>query len=187
MRAPKKLRPQFERLESLALLSGMGATVHTQVTTQNPPPVIIPAPLTGTINGTYSAHRRSAPAEVDYSFFGVGRLAPIGTAALNGIVHRAIPIGSVATGLNGSNALHLHGRRGSLTLQVTTATAAADMSPGHFTFTYVVSAATGAYQGEQGQAGAIDVSVHSFIPSFVRPDNFDVGRFTMTFSTVPTA
>lgn len=180
MRAPKKLRPQFESLESMALLSGMGTAVHAHVMAQNPP--VIPAPLTGTINGTYVARRQSGPARVDVSFYGAGRVAPIGGAALNGLVHLTDPLGSLVTDLGG-NTLRLRGRRGNLTLQVTTATGAADGAPGHFTLTYTVSAASGAYQGELGQTGSIDASLRSSIPSFARPSSFDLGRFTMTFST----
>lgn len=185
MRTAKKLRPQVENLESMALLSGMGTAVQAHAVVQNPPAPILPAPLTGTINGTYVARQRNAPSRVDVSFFGTGRVAPIGGAALNGLVHMTDPLGGLVTDLGG-NTLRLRGRRGSLTLQVTNVMGAADGSPGHFTFTYFVSAASGAYQSEFGESGTIDASLRSSIPRFVRPSGFDVGRFTMTFSTTAT-
>ncbi|MDR3638025.1 MAG: hypothetical protein P4L84_29745 [Isosphaeraceae bacterium] len=201
MKTQKKVRPQLEALESMALLSGAAAAVelHTHIGARvgvtRPPVLITPAPLSGSINGTFVGTEARSQSNATYRFFGVGRVNPIGYASVNGAVQvsNLVTTGSQTTAtvsLNGTDTLYVHGRGGTLTLQLagpaTVTTTASSSTSSQFTFTYTVTAASGAYSGEQGETGEIDVSLRSYIPSFVHLSNFDVGRFTMSFSTAST-
>ena len=188
MRTHKNARPHLESLESLALLSGPGADLHAAVHAHARPAFIFtPAPLMGTINGTYVGIENSPQSSATYRFYGVGHVSPVGPAGINGRVQLSNLIttnaGTTATvTLNGTNDLYLHGRRGTLVLQVAPA-AINTASSAQVATTYSVTTATGAYHDEVGQTGTMTVSLRSYLPSFVHISRVDVGHFRLTFST----
>lgn len=193
MKSRKHTRPQVESLESLALLSGAGVAAHAELEArlERRAALITPAPLSGTINGTYIGIENRAQTSASYRFYGVGRVEPIGSGAINGSVQLSNLVttnsGTSATvSLNTTDDLYLRGRQGSLTLQIAAPTSinTAGNSNGsaQLTTTYTVTGATGAYQSEEGEAGTVSVSLRSYLPSFVHISTVDVGHFALTFS-----
>lgn len=199
MKTRNAMRPAIESLESLALLSGASAAFHLHAHSrphansfaevQSP---ITPAPLSGTMNGVFVGHTSDAQTGASYHFVGGGRVDPIGRSFVSGNVQvssLATTGGqtSAAVNLNGNDTLYLRARGGRLTLHLAAptpvTTTSSTSSSAHLTFSYTVTAATGAFQAEQGESGTINVSLRSFLPSFLRSNNFDIGRFAMTFST----
>ena len=101
MRRKRRLQPELETLESMTLLSSLAPWSHhaAAVAKVDGAPPVFATPTTvslnGTLKGTY--HFKSSLPDVgaDYTFFGNGKVKPVGRAAMTG--HLQLP-GNVAKG-----------------------------------------------------------------------------------------
>ena len=159
MRNRKNLRPCLESLESKTVLSTLT--------------------LSGTEHGVFLAHKTSTLTV--YSLDAAGSLTPIGASAITGTLNVSRGISSGPP----SGALHLYSAKGTLTLQIPASVAIpaglpTPTSKNEIVDTYVITGGTGAYKGDTG-SGVVEIT---FDP--VNSGTYEVGRETITFTTLPT-
>jgi hypothetical protein len=138
MRRPPRLRPQVERLESVALLS-VGAGL-----------------LTGTAHGTFFAHRSNAQSGVVYNLFASGRIGAAGPALVAGGFQTA---GFTPRGAGGGNIiLNFESRTGTVFVRVVELGGPTPAAPGEYEFAYQIVPKSGAATGARG-SGTLDVTL----------------------------
>jgi hypothetical protein len=115
----RRLQPQLEPLESLALLAAG------------------PAALAGTVHGTFFAHRSNAASGVVYNLFASGRVAPVGpTLVAGGFQTRGLGAG----GAGGGNMVFAPlARPGNVFLRLTELSGPSATAPGPYEFAYEVT------------------------------------------------
>jgi hypothetical protein len=156
MRNKKQYSPEFEKLESIALLSGLPAQPHGLVSpiTADALPAIMSASSQVKLNGSFHGDYHVSPGIPDvgqtYTFFGHGDLKREGKADVSGSVHQ---LGFVATG-KVHGLLVISTPQGSLTLTLTGPTQKGFAAlPERFSFK--ITNSSGAYLHERGHGTAI--------------------------------
>jgi hypothetical protein len=115
-----------------------------------------PAPLTGTLHGTFFAHAGSPRTGPLYSVFASGGIAPVGGSLLVGGFESA---GFTASGAGGGNiTLATKTRPGNIFVRLSAPTGPAEQTADEYTFAYVVNHGTGSNRGVHG-SGTLEVSL----------------------------
>jgi hypothetical protein len=156
----RQIQPQLEPLEPIALLSAG------------------PAALTGTVHGTYFAHRSNARAGVVYNLFASGRIGSVGPTLLNGGFQTT---GFAAGGAGGGNVILLpFDRRGTVFLRVTELSGPTAQAPAQYEFAYETTNRLGARA-----SGTLEVTLQPITTNLqgkpVSNPRF-FGNATLTFS-----
>jgi hypothetical protein len=158
----RQLQPQLEPLEPIALLSAG------------------PAVLTGTVHGTFFAHRGNARTGVVYNLFASGRIGTVGPTLLAGGFQT---VGFAAGGAGGGNiALVPFARPGTVFLRVTELAGPTGPAPApaQYQFAYATTNRLGARA-----SGTLDVTLQPITTNLqgkpVSNPRF-FGNATLTFS-----
>jgi hypothetical protein len=158
------MRPQLEPLEPLALLSAG------------------PSGLSGTVHGTYFAHRSNERAGIVYNLFASGRIAPVGPTLVAGGFQTS---GFKAGGAGGGNIVFApFGGRGDVFLRVTELSGPTAAAPDQYEFAYKVTRGTGG-TAAAGPFGTLEVTLQPITTNLqgkpVSNPRF-FGDSTLTFS-----
>jgi hypothetical protein len=171
-------------LEPVTLLSGVATALHgaaVPAAATTPPTTGHEIDLNGTARGSYTVHRSNPDTGKDYTFFGSGRITPIGRADLTGHIHT---LGNVASG-NAEGQLFLATPRGTLTLSLEGPKQDGFAPiPDHFTFR--ITNASGAFRHDHGRGTVVLVLDPAKPGPGATPGNpADHGTFTMVFLSMP--
>jgi hypothetical protein len=155
MRRKWHCRPQLETLEAMTLLSGVAGGLHhiAAVDLSVPPSgptTPVKVSLNGTLTGTYHQKDGLPDTGDNFTFFGHGKVGPLGVADVTGHAHS---LGNVASG-QAHGLLVISTPQGSLTLKLEGPTQKGLSSlPDRFTFK--ITNASGRYLHDRGHGTAV--------------------------------
>jgi hypothetical protein len=176
MRRKRDRRPQLETLESMTLLSGIAAGLHhlaavdiAGLTSRPATPTKIS--LNGVLTGTYHVKSPNPDVGANDTFFGHGKIRPLGTADVTGHAHS---LGNVATG-KARGLLVISTPQGSLTLRLEGPNQKG-LAPLPDRFRFKITNASGSYLKDRGHGTVVLV----LDPAKAGADH---GTFTMVFDS----
>jgi len=167
-----RIRPEVEGLESMTLLSGVAASVHTAASAMVTAPVQTVS-LSGTAHGNYVSRQSNPDTGTLYSFNARGMIAPVGRTFDFGSFHTP---GFIQNGQT-QGRLTLVGPRGTLRMTITEVTPTTDPT-NVFHFTYTITGGTGRFRNAQG-TGNLDVTLTPAMTSSIRVGH---GRLSLAFT-----
>jgi hypothetical protein len=156
MRKSTQFRPWIEKLESMTLPSGISAGPHglaasvVSLATPAGSGSTVQVKLNGRLRGTYHVDDRLPDVGQKYTFFGHGRIGPVGTSDVTG---HADSLGNVATG-KAHGLIVISTPEGSLTLKLTGPTQKG-LSHLPDRFSFKITNSSGAYFHDRGHGRAV--------------------------------